>query len=113
MGRKSRRKGYEGERAAVLAARAAGLDARRVPLSGGAEGYPGDLILDGRRYEVKRRARGFALLYRWLGDNAGLILRADRKEPLVVVPLEAYLGLLSRAREATRARLEREAWTPR
>jgi hypothetical protein len=37
---------------------------------------------------VKVRANGFRELYRWLIDRDILIVRADRSEPLVVVPLK-------------------------
>jgi hypothetical protein len=37
--------------------------------------------------EVKCRAAGFETLYRWLIDRDGLIIKADRKEPLLVIRL--------------------------
>jgi hypothetical protein len=40
-----------------------------------------------RRVEAKVRANGFKELYQWLDGADLLIVRADRKEPLVVVPL--------------------------
>jgi hypothetical protein len=40
-----------------------------------------------RAVEVKARGNGFATLYRWLGSADLLIVRANRREPLVVVPL--------------------------
>jgi hypothetical protein len=63
-----------------------------VPLSGSAGGsYLGDITVPllGRdlRVEVKVRGGGFAQLYAWLADRDLLIVRADRNEPLVVVPL--------------------------
>lgn len=91
MAAKSRRKGYESERELVLILNAAGHEARRVPLSGAQEGYPGDLIVDGQRWEVKRRAAGFKQIYEWLGDNAVLAIRADRREWLVVMTLRDWL----------------------
>jgi hypothetical protein len=41
-----------------------------------------------RCVEVKCRADGFKELYRWLVDRDILIVRADRSEPLVVLPLK-------------------------
>jgi hypothetical protein len=41
-----------------------------------------------RRVEVKVRGNGFRELYRWLDGADFLIVRADRLEPLVVVPLK-------------------------
>ena len=58
-----------------------------VPLSSAAPGWAGDLMLAGRRFEVTARAAGFRRLYRWLGPHFGLIVPADRKEPLVVLRL--------------------------
>jgi hypothetical protein len=37
--------------------------------------------------EVKARADGFRELYKWLDGRDLLIVKADRREPLVVVPL--------------------------
>ena len=41
-----------------------------------------------RRVEVKCRADGFRELYKWLDGADVLVLRADRSEPMVVVPLK-------------------------
>ena len=68
-----------------------GFATERVPLSGAAGEYVGDLtipILDvDRVVEVKCRAGGFRELYRWLIDRDILIVRADRSEPMVVLPV--------------------------
>jgi hypothetical protein len=91
-GRRSRDKGARGERHLVHLLQAAGFAAERVPLSGAAGGrYCGDVsvpLLGGdRTVEVKARASGFRELYRWLNGRDLLVVRADRREPLVVVPL--------------------------
>jgi hypothetical protein len=91
-GRKSRDKGHRAERALVRALQEKGFGAERVPLSGSAGGkYRGDLTVPilGRDHvvEVKVRATGFSQLYAWLDGRNMLVVRADRKEPLVVVPL--------------------------
>ena len=70
----------------------AGLAAEKVPLSGACGGsYLGDISVPllGRDLcgEAKIRANGFRELYRWLADRDFLIVRANRAEPLVVVPL--------------------------
>jgi hypothetical protein len=39
------------------------------------------------RIECKARADGFGTLYRWLDGRDVLIVKADRREPLVVVRL--------------------------
>jgi hypothetical protein len=69
----------------------AGFGAERVPLSGSACGrFGGDLTVPllgvDRTVEVKARANGFRELYSWLADHSLLVLKADRREPLVIVP---------------------------
>jgi len=102
-GRKSRDKGNRAERALVRYFQELGLGAERVPLSGSAGGsYLGDLTLPllgvDLVAEVKARASGFRELYRWLEGRDLLIVKADRREPLVVVPL-ALAGKIARAAE--------------
>jgi Holliday junction resolvase len=92
MGRRSRDKGARAERALVRLLQAAGFAAERVPLSGAAHGrFGGDVSVPllgvDRRVEVKARADGFRELYRWLDGADLLVVRADRSEPLVVLPL--------------------------
>ncbi|MGY3409150.1 hypothetical protein ACVWZV_005263 [Bradyrhizobium sp. GM5.1] len=110
-GRKSRDKGNRAERAIVKFLQGFGFAAERVPLSGSAGGsYVGDLtvpILDvGRVVEVKVRARGFGQLYDWLIDRDILIVRADRSEPLVILPLKLAAEIASAA-DKNKLRIER------
>jgi hypothetical protein len=91
-GRPSRDKGNRAERAIVRFLQDRGFAAERVPLSGSAGGsYKGDLTipLAGRDLvaEVKVRGNGFSQLYDWLIGRDALIVRADRRELLVVLPL--------------------------
>jgi hypothetical protein len=91
-GRASRQKGNREERALVRILQEYGFAAERVPLSGAARGrFGGDLSVPllGRdqRVESKVRANGFRELYAWLKGNDFLVVRADRREPLVVLPL--------------------------
>jgi hypothetical protein len=110
-GRASRDKGNRAERAIVKFLQDRGFAAERVPLSGSAGGsYLGDLtipILDvDRVVEVKCRADGFRELYRWLIDRDILIVRADRSEPLVVLPLKLAAEIASAA-DKNKLRIER------
>jgi len=95
-GRAPRQKGDRAERAVVKALQEAGIEAKRVPLSGSAKGYPGDVcaLVGGRKVclEVKARA-DFKTLYGWLQDRDGLILKGDRREPLIVMKLQTLLTL--------------------
>ncbi len=89
-GRRSRSKGARTERAIVKLRQASGIAAERVPLSGAVGGrFAGDVLLPllGRDLcvAVKARADGFRELYSWLDGRDVLIVRADRREPLVVV----------------------------
>src|SRR5258707_8788024 len=110
-GKASRQKGNRAERAIVKFLQDQGLAAERVPLSGSAGGsYLGDLtvpILEvDRVVEVKARANGFRQLYDWLIDRDILIVRADRSEPLVVLPLKLAAETASAA-DRNKLRIER------
>ena len=88
-----RQKGNRAERALVHFLQDHGFAAERVPLSGSAGGsYVGDLTVPllgiDRTVEVKVRGNGFRELYAWLAGRDFLIVRADRREPLVVLPLK-------------------------
>jgi Holliday junction resolvase len=98
-GRKSRSKGLRGERAIVNMLQERGRAAERVPLSGAAGGrYTGDISVPvlgvDRVMEVKVRANGFKEIYGWLADNYALVVKADRKRPLLVIPLDLAVDVL-------------------
>jgi hypothetical protein len=104
-GAHSRRKGAQFERDLVNALKEAGVDAVRVPLSGmGHEAsandeFAGDIVLPwitGKRekFEAKKRAAGFATIYRWLGRHRGLFVSADRKETLVIFRFSDFVELV-------------------
>jgi Holliday junction resolvase len=106
-GRRSRDKGARGERHLVHLLQAAGFAAERVPLSGAAGGrYCGDVSVPllgvDRTVEVKVRANGFRELYRWLDGADMLIVKADRAEMLVVVPLRLAIEIATQAERASR-----------
>ena len=63
-----------------------------VPLSGFPSRLDGDLAIGSRTFEIKARARGCRHLYRWLGArHFGVIVTADREEPLLVLRLGDFL----------------------
>jgi Holliday junction resolvase len=102
MGRTSREKGNRTERAIVRLLQERGLAAERVPLSGAARGrFGGDVSVPvlgiDRRVEVKCRGKGFRELYKWLGGADLLIVRADRRELLVVIPLNLAVEIAAAA----------------
>jgi Holliday junction resolvase len=88
-GRRPRAKGDRTERTIVNALKAS-IAAVRVPLSGAVGGrFAGDIVLLvlGRDLcvEVNARADRFRKLYGWLDGRGVLVVKADRREPLVVV----------------------------
>lgn len=89
MSLSQRTKGMRAERELAKA-----LGGQRVPLSGSAEGYPGDVKALGMTWECKVRQHGFVQLYDWLKDRDALAVRSDRHQWLVVLPLETFLNLL-------------------
>jgi Holliday junction resolvase len=96
-GKSPRQKGDRLERAVVLLLREHGLDAKRVPLSGSAKGYPGDVVANmaGRELCLECKSRkDFKTLHAWLEHRDALILKADRKEALVVLRLADFLKAL-------------------
>jgi len=106
-GRASRQKGDRGERAVVRFLREHGFAAERVPLSGAARGrFGGDVSIPllgaDRRVEVKCRGDGFRQLYDWLEGHDFLIVRADRREPLVVIPMKLAAEIAMAAERATK-----------
>src|SRR6516225_3790957 len=101
-GRFSRNKGNRAERGIVEILQNAGFAAERVPLSGAARGrFGGDVSVPvlgiDRRVEVKCRASGFRELYKWLDGVDLLIVRADRRELLVVIPFNLAVEIAAAA----------------
>lgn len=100
MGKSQRQKGYRNERNLVHIFRAYGIPAQRVPLSGATPFARGDIeaeILGEKwRIEAKVRATGFKQLYSWLEGNDALVVRADRQEALVVLPLRRFCELVEK-----------------
>ena len=98
-GRASRQKGDRHERNLVRLLQIAGIAAERTPLSGAARGRFGGydlsvpLLSRDMRVEAKHHARAFQRLYRWLDNVDFLIVKADRSEPLVVVPLRLAIEI--------------------
>lgn len=90
-GKAPRRKGFDAERELARL-----LGGRRIPLSGAAgEDYAGDIEVPGLGIgEVKRRRDGFRQLYGWLEGRDFLAVRADRKDWLIVIPIERFKELL-------------------
>jgi Holliday junction resolvase len=101
MGKPSRDKGARFELEIKHTADAHGLTALRVPLSGATNFAKGDVVVsnatDQWTIEAKKRANGFKTIYGWLekGDCDLLVLGADRKPALAVLPLADFFDLLA------------------
>jgi hypothetical protein len=104
-GRSSRENGMRAERQIVELFRQVGLEAYRVPLSGISAGFKSDVEVrigsQRLRFESKVRAKEFGLLYRWLTGSDALVVKADRKPMLVVLPLEKFAIALGEYASAT------------
>lgn len=98
MGKASRNKGKRGELEFAKL-----IGGKRVPLSGAQDGFEGDVLGIGLKWEVKRRKDGFKTLYKWLENERekpdALAIRADRKPWLVVIPLERFLKIIKGDKE--------------
>lgn len=96
----SRNKGAGFEREIVNLAKEYALKAQRVPLSGATEFAKGDVHITPSFadapwvFELKRRKELPGWLLEALGENAGLILRADHHEAVAIVPLKTLLELM-------------------
>ena len=90
----SKIKGSEFERKVVRMLTANGYEAKKVPLSGAAEGYKADIDINYlgviRKVECKKRKSGFKQIYDWLADNYALVIEQDRQEPLIIIRLKDY-----------------------
>lgn len=102
MGKASRDKGKRFELEIKHTAEDHGLDAVRVPLSGATDFAKGDVVVTapgGVKWtiECKKRGNGFKTIYRFLekGDCDLLVIGADRKPALAVLPLEDFFDLLA------------------
>jgi Holliday junction resolvase len=107
-GRRPKRKGTRIERELVSELVALGLPCFRVPLSGAAGGqWSSDIHIPllGRthRAEVKARGDGFKQLYAWIAGADLLIVKADRRDPLVVLPLALVVELMLAAERGSKA----------
>lgn len=94
MSRMQRDKGNRVEREIVKYLKENGLQAKRVPLSGAADGFKGDILIGNLKAEVKARKDGFKQIYNWLEDNDVLFLKANRKKVLAVIDIDFFIKLL-------------------
>lgn len=91
---KSKLKGDTFERSIVHRAEAIGLKAYRNRMSRANPGESWDVSIAGRRLECKKRKDGFIKIRQWIDGNDGVILGADREEPLIVLRVNDWLRLV-------------------
>ena len=112
-GKSSRDKGGRVERELVQKLRDAGFsDTFRVPLSGAAEGFKGDInikmsaiggnvlgVEETLVAEVKARkdGTGFKQLEDWKGDHDYLFLKRNNSDPMVAMDWDEFVRLLALA----------------
>lgn len=103
-GRTSRNKGNRVERELVNKLKDVGFDTVRVPLSGAAEGFKGDININISSREtliaeVKARkdGAGFKQLEDWKGDHDYLFLKRNNCDPMVAMDWDEFLRLLQLA----------------
>jgi hypothetical protein len=97
-GRRPRDKGARTERAIVRLLQAQGIGATKISHAwcAGADLRVQLLGVD-RAVEVKCRAAAFNQIYAWLDNRDALIIKSDRKQPLVVVRLSLAAEIAKRA----------------
>lgn len=97
MGKSQKDKGYRGENNLRHLLQDAGIECKRIPLSGASAILPGcDLLIgeDERQAEVKIRGNGFKKLYDWLANNEYLFVKADRLPYLAVMRVDDFIKLV-------------------
>lgn len=100
MGRRARLKGARFEREVVALFEKAGVPAKKVPGSGGARGYKGDVqtaLFEGRKVECKDLKSGLVTIEKWLADADYAVSNRSRKCPLVHMTWDTFEELIKLA----------------
>lgn len=104
----SKQKGYRGEVGIVKRWIAAGIECRRVILSGAlghilGDEYFGDVkaLINGQSITIQSKclAKGWTSIYRDLSNHDCLIIKATHKESLVILPESLFLTLVGDSRD--------------
>ena len=66
-------------------------------VSGGKDSAASDQVARELGHLIKCRANGFRELYKWLEGCWALVVKADRKTPLVVLPMPEFIELVKQA----------------
>ena len=92
-GKRNRQRGAELQRQVVRMAKEYKLDAFNRD-RGGAQHEKGDVEIEDKYYGCKRR-KSIASWVKPEKQESGVVIRGDREDPFMVVPLEQYMMLLS------------------
>ena len=100
MGIFSRRKGARIELDVLHELQDAGLDCEKLSKMY-AKTHDVRLAMLGKNHkmEIKCRANGFATIYKWLAPVDILVLRADRKPALAVLPITTLIELIKNCKK--------------
>ena len=99
MGSKSRSKGARIELEVLHELQDAGLDCEKLSyIYKKTHDMRLKMLGKDRRMEIKCRANGFATIYKWLEPVDVLVLRADRKQALAVIPIATLIELIKGAK---------------
>lgn len=102
-GKRSKKKGYDGEKEVVDLLQKYGIEAERVPLSGAmkSEKYSCDVHMPGinKRIEVKRRKSGLKTIQKWIDEdeNSNYIFfreDGDTEGWIVIMPYMEFIELI-------------------
>jgi hypothetical protein len=105
-GRGPRQKGDRAERLVVSLLQAAGFAAERTLKAGATRGRGGTydvttpLLGADRKIEVKCGAGRYGTVYAHLGANFALVVKADRKDPLLVLRLSDAIDIAALAEKS-------------
>lgn len=94
MGKKSKQKGYTGEKEFAEL-----VGGKRIPASGIAKDFQNDVVLpNDMRAEVKRRKSGLKTIYKWMEQGIEkpdlVAFREDRNEWLITMKIDTFLIFL-------------------
>ena len=107
MGRRNRQRGAELQRLAVNLAKDIGLEAHNRD-RGGACHPLGDILVEDKYYGCKMRKSLPSYLLPEK-EEVGVVIRADRIKPMIVVDLEEYLTMLKILKEACSNELQNKS----
>lgn len=105
-GKRSKKKGYDGEAEVVKLLQKYGIEAERIPLSGAlkSEKYSCDVHIPkiDKRVEVKRRKSGLKTIQKWIDEdeNSNYIFfreDGDTEGWIVIMPYMEFIELIQEA----------------